>query len=102
MLLSFQEKNNAEVIGNIEKLYGGTFISEECFPGIVAVHKFKKGDKVELFGLEHYPQFNGEIVTITTIRQDGEYGRAYYFQTDNKELSEQLNWTYEYRLREVI
>jgi len=101
MYISVQGKSNAATIGAIENLSGGTFINEECFKGKADGHKFKEGKAVELFGLENYPQFNGEIVVITSIRENGIYGKAYYFRSDNEELLTQLNWTYEYRLRRV-
>jgi len=102
MFVSAQGKNNAETFKSIEKALGAEIVNDECFKGTANGHKFKKGDVVELFGLSNYPQFNNEVVTITSIREDGQYGKAYYFDTDNEELLTQLNWTYEYRLRERI
>ena len=99
MFISAQEKNNAAIFGAMEKLLGVTIINEECFKGTADGHKFKKGEEVELFGLADYPQFNGEVVTITSFRENGKHGKAYYFRSDNEELLTQLNWTYEYRLR---
>lgn len=99
MFISFQGNNNATVVSKIEMFTGNRFINKECFKGKENGHKFKSGDNLELFGLTDYPQFNGEIVEITAIREDGSHGKAYYFKTDNPELAAQLNWTYEYRLR---
>lgn len=98
MKLSFQGKNNAKAIAEIEKNTGWVAVSSEPFSGEESGHKFKPGQEVRLIGLEDYPEFNGEIVTITSTREDGEWGKAYYFQTDNANLVSQLNWTYEYRL----
>lgn len=97
--ISLQCKNNAKLAKTIEKKYNIKIINDEVFKGKENNHKFKPGDTVVLFGLEDYPQFNGTIVTISSIRQDGQYGKAYYFSTDNEDLSNQLNWTYEYRLK---
>ncbi len=97
--MSFQTKNNAEVIGNIEKSLNIKFMDSELFKGNDNNHKFKEGDILELHGLEDYPQFNGELVEISSIREDGHYGKAYYFKTSNAELAENLNWIYEHRLR---
>lgn len=99
MKISFQESNNAEVISRIEKSMGGKFINDEVFKGKNNGHKFSVGQKCRLFGLEDYPEFNGEIIEITSIREDGEHGKAYYFKATNSLIAEQLNWTYEYRLK---
>lgn len=98
MQVSFQGCNNAKVIAEIEKLTGMVASSVERFPSESNGHKFNLGEKVKLTGLEQYPEFNGEIVTITTIRADGEWGKAYYFKTRNPDLASQLNWIYEDRL----
>ncbi len=76
-------------------------VNEELFIGKADGHKFKSGDVLELYGLEQYPQFNGEIVEITSIREDGPHGKAYYFKTDNDALFDELNWVYEYRLKKI-
>ena len=99
MKILFQGKNNDENIKRIERILGASFISKEVFPGIQSGHKFSPGDKLELYGLEDYPQFNGEIVTVSSIREDGPHGKAYYFTTQNEALASQMNWTYQYRLR---
>lgn len=99
MKATFQGKNNARDIKESERIFGVSFRSGETFRGTIDGHKFAKGDILELYGLEDYPQFNGEIVEISSIREDGSHGKAYYFITKNEALSMQLNWTYEYRLR---
>ena len=99
MQFSFQGKDNAGVIAEIEKATGGTCVSSEHLASESNGHKFKPDQKVRLVGLEDYPEFNGEIITITNIREDGVWGKAYYFKTDNPDLASQLNWTYEYRLK---
>ncbi len=101
MQFSIQGKDNAKAIAEIEKATGGTCVSSEHPAGKNNGHKFKPAQKVRLVGLEDYPEFNGEIVTITNIREDGTHGKAYYFQTDNSDLANQLNWTYEYRLESL-
>jgi len=98
MRLSFQGKNNAADIKKIEA-QGGKVTTAEIFKGASDGHKFLPGDMGELHGLEDYPEFNGEVVKITSIREDGPHGKAYYFETSNEELASQLNWTYEYRLK---
>ena len=99
MIVSFQGKDNAISIAELEKMTGGSCTSSEAFLGKSKGHKFRPGQEVQLIGLEDYPEFNGEIVTITSIRADGAWGKAYYFKTDNPILATQLNWTYEYRLK---
>ena len=99
MIISAQGKNNAKIFTEIEKATGMVAISSEALIGKSDGHKFKPGQKVILTGLEDYSEFNGEIVTITSIRVDGTWGKAYYFKTSNPNLAEQLNWTYEYRLK---
>lgn len=101
MLYSYRGKNNAKDIAAVEKATGHKFINKECFLGQRDNHKFEGGQKVELFGLEDYPEFNGESVTISSIREDGFHGKAYYIKTDNKAMLEQFNWVYEYRLKDA-
>ena len=97
MILSLQGKDNAKTVAGLEKI--GLVTSAESFTSKIDGHKFRAGQEVQLIGLEDYPEFNGEIVTITSIRIDGAWGKAYYFKTDNPILATQLNWTYEYRLQ---
>lgn len=101
MKISFQTGNNAKDIQDFEQQTGCEFISSECFKGESSDHKFKPGQLVKLVGLESVPQFNGKIVTISSIREDGIHGKAYYFKTDIKELADELNWVYEYRLETI-
>lgn len=101
MIISFQKSNNKKVISNIEKNMGVNFTNIEAFKSKSNGHKFKKGQMCKLFGLEDYPEFDGEIITITSIRQDGLHGKAYYIESDNPTIAEQLNWTYEYRLKTI-
>lgn len=60
-----------------------------------AGHQFQPGDRVRLVGLESFPEYNGQEVKITNIREDGENGRAYYIKG---RINAHLNWVYEYRL----
>lgn len=62
-------------------------------------HKFKPGDKAILTGLESFPEFNGDEVTITNIREDGAHGKCYY--VSGRIAEEACNWVYEYRLKPV-
>ena len=73
------------------------FIQYEAFQGEENGHKFKVGEVCKLKGLEAYPEFNGTDVTISNIRKDGEYGKAYYIEGEFKDQTS-LNWVYEYRL----
>ncbi len=100
-LFSFQGKNNAKALEEFEKENRCLVITGEYLPGINNGHKFKPDQKVRLTGLKDYPEFNDEIVTITKIRVDGRWGKAYYFKTTNPDLASQLEWTYEYRLSEI-
>ncbi len=101
MIFSLQGKNNAEEALEIEKLLVAKLLIKNYLLVKNDNHKFQPNQKAELVGLVDYPQFNGEIVTITSIRENGKFGKAYYFSTDNIDLSNNLNWTYEYRLKEV-
>jgi hypothetical protein len=58
-------------------------------------HKFKPGEVRTITGMESFPEYNGDEVTITAIREDGPYGKAYYVEGRINEL---MNWVYEYRL----
>lgn len=71
-------------------------LSMELFPAPANGHKFAPGDTCILHGLESFPEFNGQQVTITSIREDGVKGRAYYIEGA---INEFLNWVYEYRLK---
>ena len=99
-IISLQTDDNLAVEKELNKR-GITIVNEEVFKGKENGHIFKPTDRVMLHGMEQYPQFNGEMVTIASIREDGPYGKAYYFKADNEEVEHQLNWTYEYRLKKV-
>jgi len=97
MEISLQSSDNAKIVSDIEAL-GGSVANIELFKGKKNGHKFSVGQRLRLIGLEDYPEFNGEEIEITSIREDGFYGKAYYFKSDNPAIATQLNWTYEYRL----
>ena len=59
-------------------------------------HKFAVGETRTLTGLIDFPEFNGERVKITGIREDGPRGKAYY--VEGRIADEACNWVYEYRL----
>ena len=101
MQVSFQGSNNKQLASDIKKTTGSQIINKELFKGPNNNHKYKIGQKLRLVGLVDYPEFNGEQVEITSIREDGRYRKAYYFKADNPEIALQLNWTYEYRLEEI-
>lgn len=101
MNFSFQTKNNFNYISDIEKTHGLVFENAEIFKECTDGHKFIPGQELVLFGLEDYPEFNGEKIIITSIRKDGNRGKTYYFQSENLEIAKQLNWVYEYRLRKI-
>lgn len=71
------------------------FKSEELFKASCAGHKFTAGQRCELVGLVDFPEFNGTLVTITSIREDGPKGKAYYIKGP---IDKFANWVYEYRL----
>ncbi len=60
-------------------------------------HLYRVGDTLTLVGLESFPEFNGETVEVTGIREDGSAGRAYYVKG---RINQFLNWVYEYRLQD--
>lgn len=75
-----------------------SFESAELLPGVPNGHKYSPGQTCLLGGLEDYPEYNGERVEITAIREDGPRGRAYYIRG---RINEIVNWVYEYRLAPV-
>ena len=102
MKISFRGPDNARAVAHLKTITGGTFTNDEIFRGKNNGHKFFAGQRCKLVGLEEYPEFNGEIIEITSIREDGPHGKAYYFKADNPVVATQLNWTYEYRLEEAV
>lgn len=72
------------------------FVSEEMFKADANGHKFKVGQTCVLHGLQSFPEYNGETVTISAIREDAEKGRCYYIKG---RIEEVVNWVYEYRLK---
>ena len=85
---------NPELLKQMSK--DPNFISAEIFRSEAKNHLFKVGEHRELTGLVDFPEFNGEEVEITSIRQNGDEGRAYYIKGC---INEFLNWVYEYRLK---
>lgn len=100
-LISFQGKNNKKEVEDYEKKNDCKIFNAEIFKGVNKGHKFKEDDIVKLKGLEDYSQFNGKIVTITSIRENGYYGKAYYINSENSEIMDNMNWVYEDRLELV-
>ena len=98
--ISLQTSNNNKIVSDIE-LSGGYFTNLELYKGKMDNHKFIVGQRLRLIGLEDYPEFNGEEIEITSIREDGPHGKAYYFKADNPAIATQLNWIYEYRLEKL-
>lgn len=75
------------------------FVSTELFVSkATSEHLFAPGEKAVLAGLVDFTELNGREVTITNIREDGPYGRAYYIDGDLENL---LNFTYENRLQKL-
>ena len=72
------------------------FVSEENRVGEPHGHLFKPGDTVQLVGLQSFPEYNGETVLITNIREDDDGKRAYYVKG---RINAHLNWVYEHRLQ---
>lgn len=75
-----------------------TQIQVEAFKAESNGHIFKPEDKVMFHGMENHKHLNGEVVTISAIRKDDEYGKTYYLK-DNPKVTDVLNWTYENRLK---
>ena len=101
MKVSFQCSNNAKIISSIEMITGTVLTSAEAFKDEPDGHKFSIGQSCKLVGLEDYPEFNGQVVEISSFRKNGPHGKAYYFKADNSTLAKQLNWVYEYRLQKI-
>lgn len=70
--------------------------SAELYTAPADGHKFAVGETRILTGLQDFPEFNGQPVEITAIRQDGPKGKAYYVKG---EINKFVNWVYEYRLQ---
>jgi hypothetical protein len=79
------------------RAFAGTGLIEslELYKSESAGHKFKPGEIRTLHGLVDFPEFNGDAVEITAIREDGPNGKAYYVKG---RINEFVNWVYEYRL----
>ena len=73
-------------------------LQDELFKADKDGHMFNVGDVCELVGLEDFPEFNGDTVTITSIRCNDEHGRTYYVKGT---INKYLNWVYEYRLKSI-
>lgn len=71
------------------------FQNEELFRAAPCGHKFSAGQVCVLTGLRSFPEYNGEEVKITSIREDGPDGKAYYI---SGRINEVMNWIYEHRL----
>lgn len=83
-------------VATIRRIAGtGIFKSANLYPAAEDGHKFKPGQRARLVGLVDFPEFNGDEVTISDIREDGPKGKAYYVQG---RCTETINWVYEYRL----
>ena len=65
-------------------------------------HQFGIGETLALDYLADRPDLNGELVTVTDFREDGEFGKSYFIQSlTNEEVNIEYEWIYEYRLRRV-
>ena len=71
------------------------FQDEELYRAAANGHKYAVGETCKLAGLVSYPEYNGETVEITSIREDGPHGKAYYIRG---EINRCINWIYESRL----
>ena len=72
-----------------------SFVNAELYQTESSGHKFAVGERRTLTGLVDFAKYNGDIVEITAIREDGHYGKAYYIKG---RINEMVNWVYEYRL----
>lgn len=74
----------------------GLFVNAILYPvEPTPEHLFRPGDTATLIGLETFPQYNGDTVTIEAVRRSGVFGRCYYVKG---RINLDLNWVYEYRL----
>ncbi len=72
------------------------FKSAELYKAEADGHLFRVDEKCILHGLTSFPEYNGEEVTISAIREDGPFGKCYYVKG---RIEEMCNWVYEYRLK---
>lgn len=68
---------------------------EELYKTEAVGHTFSAGEKCILTGLVDFPEYNGDEVIISSIREPGPHGRAYYVKG---RIERHCNWVYEYRL----
>lgn len=71
------------------------YVSVELYQTAPNGHKYSVGETRTLTGLEDFPEYNGQEVKITAIREDGPHGKTYYIEG---KINEMINWVYEYRL----
>ncbi len=77
----------------------GVVANCELYPCEKGTRKFSVGDRLELFGLEEYPELDGEIVHVTAYRESKGDMNGYYIQSESGNVERWLNFVWEKRLR---
>ena len=89
-----------EQVEAVEKS-GVKFVSAELHKCDRGDRKFEIGQALELFGLEEYPELDGEIVEVTAYRETHGDLNGYYIKSCSGNVERWLNWVYEKRLRPI-
>jgi len=79
----------------------GKLVNQELYPCDRGTRKFSIGDTLELFGLEEYPELDGQRVTITNYRESPDDLNGYYIKSETGEVEKWLNFVWEKRLRPI-
>lgn len=77
----------------------GAVTNCELYPCEKGTRKFSVGDRLELFGLEEYPELDGEIVYVTAYRESKGDSNGYYIRSVSGNVERWLNFVWEKRLR---
>jgi hypothetical protein len=77
----------------------GVLVNAELFPCDRGSRKFSVGDRLELFGLQEYPELDGEIVSVTGYRESSGELNGYYIKSESGRVERWLNFVWEKRLR---
>lgn len=77
----------------------GAVTNCELYPCEKGTRKFSVGDRLELFGLETYPDLDGEIVHVTAYRESDGDMNGYYIRSESGKVERWLNFVWEKRLR---
>lgn len=89
---------------DIEEILSNPYVelvSELLYEGKRNNHQFEIGEELILHGLEEYPEFNGEVVTVVAYRDKQIFDDhlSYYISSKSGNVEPYLNFVWEMRLR---